>query len=571
MDTLKVQDWRYRKEDMDLALNISSKLEIHPLLARLMVARGIKDAQSCYSILNPHLRNLHDPFLLGGMSEGVERITRAASDGERLMIHGDYDVDGITASALLYDSLKEVFGDRLDVFLPSRFEEGYGISPGCFDIMEEKGSSLLITVDCGIKAVSEIEQAVERGFDVIVTDHHEPGEVLPVGATLIDPKLEDDPYPFKELAGVGVAFKMATALQVNEVTSMDVRESLDLVAVGTISDLVPLEDENRTLVHFGIEKLACTDRLGLQMLMKEAGLEPWKGLKAGDVSFKLGPRLNAAGRRGHPDMALDLLLTRDRIDAELFSRELSTLNYKRQAIGKKLVEDITIQIEELGLGDDPAIIVAKEGWNPGVIGVSAARIMEIFGRPVVVISIEGKTARGSARSPKGFNMVEVLDSLEDVLLEHGGHERAAGLTIKTERIEEFRSSFNQLVDERYPDRVFTPVLDIDLDLSPGELDITGMKAMENLGPFGMSNPHPVVSIRDVSVGYGTRSVGNGKHLKFTVTDGDLSLDCIWFNMGELEGRLSPGSIVTIAGQPDIHRWSGSENVQMKVQDMSLSG
>jgi single-stranded-DNA-specific exonuclease len=569
MDTLKVQDWRYRQEDLDLALNLSEKLEIHPLLARLMVARGTKDAQSGYSTLHPHLRNLHDPFLLKGMREGADRIAEAASGGERIMIHGDYDVDGITSTALLFDSLREVFGNRLDVFLPSRFEEGYGISPRCFDIMEEKGCSLLITVDCGIKAVLELEQAEEKGFEVIVTDHHEPGEVLPAGTAIIDPKVEDDPYPFKDLAGVGVAFKLATALQISEVTSRDVRDLLDLVAVGTISDLVPLVDENRTLVHFGVEKLAHTERLGLQMLMKEAGLEPWKGLKAGDISFKLGPRLNAAGRLGHPDMALDLILTEDRIDSELFSRELSTLNYKRQAIGKKLVEEISEQIRDMDMENDPSIIVAKEGWNPGVIGVSAARVMEIFGRPVIVLSIEGETARGSARSPKGFNMVDALASLGDILLEHGGHERAAGLTLEIERIEEFRERFNRLVDEWYPGRVFTPVLDVDLDLSPVELDIKGIEALENLGPFGMSNPHPIVSIRDVAIGYGIRSVGNGKHLKFMVNDGDISLDCIWFNMGELEGRLSPGTIVTIAGQPDIHRWGGTESVQMKVLDLLL--
>jgi len=569
MDTLKAQDWNYRKVDLEFAMHLSEKLDIHPLLARLMVSRGIEDAETGYGILHPHLRKLHDPFQLGGMKRAVDRIGEAVENGERVMIHGDYDVDGITASALLFESLKEVLDDRLDVFLPSRFEEGYGISPGAFEIMKKKGSSLMITVDCGIRAVSEMDHAREMGFDVIVTDHHEPGGVIPVGVAVVDPKVEGDPYPFKELAGVGVAFKLATALQVSGVTGVDVRELLDLVAMGTISDLVPLLDENRILVHFGVEKLSGTRRLGLQMLMKESGLEPRRGIKAGDVSFKLGPRLNAAGRLGHPDMALDLILTDDRIDAELFSRELSTLNYKRQSIGKKLVEEIFEEIKNLDMDDDPSVIVAREGWNPGVIGVSAARVLEMVGRPVIVISIKGKTARGSARSPSGFNMEKALSSLGEILIEYGGHERAAGLTLETERIGEFRKRFNQLVEEMYPGRVYTPVLDVDLDLSPEELDIPGIESIEGMGPFGMSNPQPVISLRDVSIGYGIRTVGDGKHLKFNVVDGEISVDCIWFNMGELEAKLSPGINVTIAGQPDIHRWGGTETVQMKVLDMAL--
>ncbi|MBN1389086.1 MAG: single-stranded-DNA-specific exonuclease RecJ [Candidatus Thermoplasmatota archaeon] len=572
MGTLTGQRWRYHEENPEFAVHISEKLDIHPVLARIMVGRSVASAEEAYDLLHPTLRNLHDPFLFSGMEEAVKRIEKALSCGEGITVHGDYDVDGISSTALLVNAFKgSKTHDEIGYFLPSRFEEGYGLSMTCLEDMKDRGDTLLITVDCGIKAIEEVKKAREIGIDVIVTDHHEPGPQIPDALSVIDPKWKGSGYPFRELAGVGVAFKLATALRMRELTDLDVRGLLDLVALGTVSDLVPLVGENRVLVHFGLEQIGSTSRIGLSSLMAGSGIDPRNGVRTSDIAFKIGPRLNSAGRLSHPGMALDLMLTSDRFDAELFTRELNTLNFKRQAIGKRLVSEILEEIEGSGLGGDPAIVVGKEGWNPGVIGVSAAKLVEITGKPSIILSIDGDTARGSARAPRGFNITEMLGLVSDILKEHGGHERAAGLTISSELVPELRRRFCGLVDELYPDRTFEPVIDIDLDLTLSELDLSAISALDLLGPFGMGNPQPVISIRDVSIGYDISSVGEGKHLKFSVTDQELTLGCIWFNMGEHSGELAPGTMVSIAGMPEVHSWRGDKELQLRVIDLSLIG
>ncbi|MGA1872557.1 MAG: single-stranded-DNA-specific exonuclease RecJ [Thermoplasmatota archaeon] len=572
MVSLKTQEWRFRKEDIGLAQSISEKLDIDMILSRILACRSIRGAEQAYDFLHPNLRNLHDPFLFRDMEPAVNRIGEALETGEGITVHGDYDVDGITSTALLLTALSERAGKgALNHFLPSRFEEGYGISRSCMDEMSKRGDTLLITVDCGIKAIEEIESAGSSGIDVILTDHHEPGKTVPDASAVIDPKVEGTDYPFKELAGVGVAFKLATALQMRELIGTDVRELLDLVALGTVSDLVPLIDENRPMVHFGLDRLGTTNHIGLAMLMSESGLDPRRKIRSGDVAFKLGPRMNSAGRLAHPGLALDLILTKDRVDAELFARELSTLNFKRQAIGKRLVTEVLEEIERNGYADDPFLVVGKNDWNPGVIGVSAAKLVEITGKPTIVLTIENEIARGSARAPGGFNLVEALGSVSDLLLEHGGHERAAGLTLRYEEIPELRRRLCHLVDERYPDHSFIPQIDIDLDLNLSELDLDSVISLEALGPIGMGNPQPVISVRDVSIGYDISAVGEGKHLKFSIVDKESSIGCIWFNMGNLLGSLGPGSVVTVAGVPEVHSWRGSKDVQLRILDIYSDG
>ncbi|MGA1793934.1 MAG: single-stranded-DNA-specific exonuclease RecJ [Thermoplasmatota archaeon] len=572
MDTLKAQEWRYRKEDIGLAGSFSEKLDIHPLLARILVSRSIKDTQEVYEFLHPTLRNLHDPFLFDDMDTAVGRIGAAIRSGEGITVHGDYDVDGISSTALLLTAIRSAEEPvKLHHFLPSRFDEGYGLSLTCLDEMEERGDRLLITVDCGVKAVDQARAAADRGFEVIITDHHEPGTEIPKAAAVIDPKIPGSGYPFTDLAGVGVAFKLATGLQMREVIELDVRSLLDLVALGTVSDLVPLTDENRALVHFGLEQLRSTKHIGLSTLISESGLDTRKDIKAGDISFKLGPRLNSAGRLAHPGMALDLLMTGDRFDAELFARELSTLNYKRQAIGKKLVSEVLQEVDSSGRSEDPLLFIGKEGWNPGVIGVSAAKMVEMTGKPSVILSIENGIAKGSARAPRGFNMVEALHDISDLLMEHGGHERAAGLTLSAENLDAARERLCRFVDNRYPDHLFTPLIEIDLDLDLSEIDLEAVLSLDRLGPFGMGNPQPVVSIRESMIGYDLSRVGDGKHLKFSLTNEDRTIGCIWFNMGDLADDLRPGTIVTAAGFPEVHSWRGNEEVQLRVLDLSIDG
>jgi len=561
-------EWRPRTEDIERALIISDQLGIGRMASRILVARGIRRSDEVYAMLHPTLRNLHDPFLLAGMEEAVKRVRSSLEKGKKILIHGDYDADGITSTALMIKALSSAFGkDRVLHHLPSRYGEGYGLSEKRIREAGREGVDLMITVDSGIRDIDAVRVASETGIDVIITDHHEPGSEVPDAFAIIDPKMPSSGYPFRELAGVGVAFKMVQALQAADVIPLDARSLLDLVALGTVADLVPLLDENRILVSSGLEELARTSSPGIISLMRESGMDAVRPPTATDIAYKLAPRLNSAGRMGSPDMALDLLLTDDRVDADLFARELNTLNFKRRAVGQKLVEEIEAEIVAAGRSDDPIILVWKEGWNPGVLGVSASRVMEDHGRPVAVLSVEGEVVRGSARAPEGFNMVSALESCSDLLSEYGGHERAAGLTLNVSDMEALRSRLISYTLETYPSLEFRPYLDIDLDLELSDLTIEELEDLERLRPFGSGNPEPVVSVRDVAVGGRVMTVGDGRHLKFTVDDGAAEVPCIFFNMGDLEGKLTTGMSLSVAGVPYVHRWGGRSNVEIRVRDI----
>lgn len=568
MSTPVMMEWRYREENLELAGSISNKLEIDPLLARILVARGIDSAEKAYDLLHPNLRQMHDPFLFDDMRRSVDRIVDACDREERIVVHGDYDVDGISSTALLFSFLKASYPDlNVQTFLPSRFDEGYGISPKCVSDEIAKGTELMITVDCGIKADREVENAMNGGMDVIITDHHEPGEKMPSAYSIIDPKLEGSSYPFRELAGVGVSLKVAHALSLSTDSNSDIREFMDLAALGTIADMVPLIDENRSICHFGLDSIAKTSRNGLRALIIESGIDISRGLTSSDVGFKLGPRLNSAGRLGHPDLALDLLLTQDKVDSDLFARELTTLNYKRQSIGRKLVEDILNEIDSKNMSNDPAIVVSGDEWNPGVIGISASRIMDSLGKPVIILTKEGEISRGSGRAPKGFDLVDALTGMKDLFIEFGGHERAAGMTMRTDRIDELRDRLNDHVETTYPDHVFIPSIEIDVDVTPDELDITSVEELQKLGPFGIDNPMVTVSLRDVRIGRGIRTVGSGKHMKFSIEGEGFIIPCIWFGSGDLSDEVHEGLEVDISGHPDIHHWRGDTSVQLRVTDL----
>ncbi len=565
-----MKDWRYRKENIQAAERISAELNCGRLAGRLLAARGILTTSEAYDFLNPNLRSLNDPFLLKDMERAVERIAKTIKEGGKILVHGDYDADGITSTALMVKSLTSTMGeDRVEHFLPSRYGEGYGISSDRIHKAGRDGVDLIITVDCGIKAHDAALETKDLDIDLIITDHHEPGEKLPEAYCILDPKIEDSGYPFPELAGVGVAFKLALALQQRDLLLMDARDLLDLVALGTVADLVPLVGENRILVKYGLEKLRDTKSPGLISLMTESGIDIARGPSATDIAFKLGPRINSAGRMGDPDMALELLLTWDRVDADLFARELNTLNFKRKAVGSKLVQEIKLAIEETGAGEDPFIITYGRGWNPGVLGITANKIMESAARPVAVLSLEEETARGSIRAPAGYNLMPALEQVGSLLMEYGGHEKAAGITLRSENIEEVRKKLNEYTMDIYPDLSFVPTLDIDMDLSLEEIDTFELEHIERLQPFGTDNPSPIISIRDAMIGSGSRTVGDGKHLKFCVEEGPSSIDCIYFNGGEFHDQLRPGMLVSIAGEPSIHRWRGRETLQLRVVDIRI--
>ncbi len=561
--------WRNREEDIEVARRISDEFGCGFLSSRVLVARGYRTYDAVYGFLHQSLRNLHDPFLFKDMEKAVDRIGRSLEKDGKIIIHGDYDADGITSTALMVRSLRPSFGnERISHHLPSRYGEGYGVSMQKVEEAAGNDIDLMITVDCGIKAFEAADTAREYGLDLIITDHHEPGDEIPNATAVIDPKSKDSGYPFSELAGVGVAFKLAHALQMKDVSLVDARELLDLVAFGTVADLVPLVDENRTLVKFGLEKLRDSRNMGLCSLMRESNIDRIKGPTATDISFKMAPRVNSAGRMGDPDMALELFLTEDRVDSDLFARQLNNLNFRRRSVGNKLVEEINAEIERTGVMKDPFILIAGKGWNPGVIGISANGVMNDLARPVAVLSIDDDgLAKGSARAPNGFDLIGAFSSVSDLLLEHGGHERAAGLTLRAEDIEKVREGLIKDTLERYPDLDFTPVIDIDLCLSPDELTGSEVEGLESLRPFGTANSSPIISIGDAMIGHGLTTVGEGKHLKFNIEESGSNIKCIYFNKGELIDSISPGSMVSIAGEPSIHRWGGRSDIQIRVIDM----
>ncbi len=567
MSVSTVREWRYRRTDEKLAHHLSDELDLPYLLARILVAREMKTPEEAFRFLNPNLRSLHDPFLLPDMERGVDRILQGLRSGKGIMIHGDYDADGITSTAVMVKALSSShYKPKIIPYLPSRFGEGYGLSREAIDRACEQGLDLIITVDCGITAAPEVEYAREKGIDVVITDHHEPEAELPIAAAVIDPKRKDSDYPFNGLAGVGVAFKVVTALQMRGIIDLDVRDLLDLVAIGTIADIVPLQDENRPLVSEGLKRMENTDILGLRALMRETKMDISRGVRSGDISFRISPRINSAGRMDHPDLALELLLTDDRVDADAFARGLNTMNYRRQAVGNRVSQDIHRMLMEAGRMEDPILIAHDEGWDLGVLGISANRLLDETGRPTIVLTMMDGIAKGSARSPEGFDILEAIDSCSSLLIDYGGHKKAAGLTLPEENLNEFRDQLLHFVLDRYPTMEFRSYLDIDLDLTMAELRVDDLDELEKLSPFGRDNPAPCISLSGIRIEE-LRSVGDGKHLKLRLGDETDSVGCIWFGAGEMISNLNVGMVVDIAGTPEVHRWGGREEPQLKISDL----
>ncbi len=567
MSVSTVREWRYRRTDDKLAHHLSDELDLTYLLARILVAREMETPEEAYRFLNPNLRSLHDPFLLPDMERGVERILQGLISGKGIMVHGDYDADGITSTAVMVKALSSSpYKPKIIPYLPSRFGEGYGLSRVAIDRAHEEGVDLIITVDCGITAAPEVEYAREKGIDVVITDHHEPEAEMPIAAAVIDPKRKDSDYPFEGLAGVGVAFKVVTALQMRGIIDLDVRDLLDLVAIGTIADIVPLQDENRSLVSEGLKRMENTNILGLRALMRETKMDISRGVRSGDISFRISPRINSAGRMDHPDLALELLLTDDRVDADAFARGLNTMNYRRQAVGNRVSQEIHQMLMDEERMKDPILIAHGEGWELGVLGISANKLLDETGRPTIVLTLMDGIAKGSARSPEGFDILEALDSCSSLLIEYGGHEKAAGLTLREENLNELRDRLIHFVLDRYPTMEFRSYLDIDLDLTLAELRIEDLDELERLSPFGRDNPSPCISLSEIRIEE-MRSVGDGKHLKLRLGDDTDSVGCIWFGAGGRISDLDVGMIVDVAGSPEVHRWGGREEPQLKISDL----
>ncbi len=559
--------WIHREYNDNEIVRLASEAGISPLLAKVFVSRGVSDPGYVRAFLSPSLDSLRSPFLLQDMEKAVDRIVYAIEKKERILIYGDYDVDGVTSTAILLDFLASAGADA-GFYIPDRFEEGYGLSDSAVDNVLKLGADLVITVDCGITAIHEIERLNGSNITVIVTDHHECREILPDAYAVINPHRPDCTYPFKELAGVGVVFKLVHALC--QVLSLGERylNYLDLAALGTVADVVQLLDENRIIVKFGLNAIEKTDNPGLKALIAVAGLKD-KPVNTYSVGFAMGPRINAAGRTGSAARAVELFTTRDRQLADEIAGELNEANKYRQQTEAEILQQAILYVEsQVDLEREKVIVVAGKDWHHGIIGIVASRIAERYYRPCILISEEDGVGRGSGRSTEGFNLFQALSHCESLLEKYGGHELAAGLTLDMANLEQFRERINHYADTIMTEDDLLPRIKIDTGLNSGEITLTNVIELELLSPFGQGNPCPVFSLEALKLRE-IKAVGDGKHLKLKLEDSSFCIDAIAFNMGEQAGSFLVSDMLDSVFTLEINTWNNMQKVQMVLKDLKL--
>jgi len=501
------------------------------------------------------------------MDKAVNKILKTINNHERILIYGDYDVDGITSVAMLFSILKN-FTTNLYYYIPNRFQEGYGLNEEAIDIAFKNNIKLIITVDCGISSISEIEKANKYGINVIVTDHHQPQKDLPPAIAIINPKCDAN-YPFKELAGVGVSFKVAQALYEKLGKSQDNLWSLlDYVALGSIADSVPFIDENRILIKHGLKALNQTKKEGLKALIIESGVN-YGDISTKEVNFALAPRINAAGRLDDSKFALELLLTNSEYKATFLSRKLSEINKHRQEIGDNILKEArefaSIQVKEEG---NKILILASENWNQGVIGIIASRLVDEFNRPTIIISKKDGIAKGSGRSIKGFHLYNLLESCQDILINFGGHELAAGITLESNKIPEFKSRLNEISQDFIKEDDLKPELKIDAQILLSNINFGLVKDINILEPFGIGNPQPVFCSYKNIISNWKLVGGKREHLKISVKEENRTLDGIGFKLSRIGNQIfSEHKVVDLAFNIELNKWNGTENLQLNIKDI----
>ncbi len=555
--------------DEDLIKELAVSLEVTPLIARLLLARGIKTANEARLFLEPKLSDAHDPFVLNGMDEAVIRLEKALREKERVMIYGDYDVDGITGTALLWRTLTHLGAD-VSCYLPNRAREGYGISSIGIEEAQKRGVKLIISVDCGITAHKEVDLAQSLGIDFIITDHHEPKETLPDALAVIDPKRIDSKYPYQELAGVGVAYKMLQGLYRHlSLDETDLQENLDLVALGTLADIVPLTGENRILAKYGLEKLRTSSKAGIRALLEVTGLTG-KPLDSGQIVFVLGPRINAAGRIGEAAAALKLLITENQDEAFAIAKTLDQENKKRKEIDNQiLTEAVSMVKERVDLEQDLVIVLASESWHQGVIGIVASRLVELFYRPTILIAVDGDKGKGSARSIAAFHLHDALKNCQEHLLGFGGHKYAAGMSIETGKIPEFREKLNQLAKQSLNTEDLKPTQMLDALVALDEIGFETTKSFARFAPFGPGNRHPVLAAQQLKV-VGSPYIVGKNHLKFKVKQKHRIFDAIGFSFGDaLEEIEDPDAALDMAFVLEENEWQGQRKLQLRLKDIKV--
>ena len=533
-----------------------------PLAAMVLASRGIGDDRQARAYLDCNAPLL-DPFLMTDMDKAAGRVGLAMSRGEKIAVFGDYDVDGITATCLLTDFLRRHGADVVS-YIPGRLEEGYGLNPIAIHQLHAEGVKLIVTVDCGITAVNEAELCKQLGIDLVITDHHECKQTLPAAVAVVDPHRCDGGYPHKNLSGVGVAFKLASALCGSQETVLE--EYADMVCLGTVADVMPLQGENRVFVARGLESLAHTKRPGIAALMAECGCAP-ETVSASSIGFMLAPRINAAGRMGQIDLAVELFLTDDPDKAAEAARGLCELNRQRQAVESEIYRQA---VSMLPMGKPPeAIVLADESWHQGVVGIVASRIAEEYACPTFLICLDGEHGKASSRSHGGFNLFASLSALSPLLESYGGHELAAGFTISRANIPEFRRQICALAAQYYTDDVPRTVLDVDCAVSPELLTLHNVDSLQMLEPCGNGCPKPVLMMKNLTIDR-ISMVGGGRHMRLRLCSGHTYLNAIYFSANPQTVSIQPGDLVDVAFTPQVNEFRGTRTVQMNVIDIRPS-
>ena len=537
-----------------------------PLCAAVLCARGVDTAPAASAFLAHGPDLLHDPFLLRDMEKAVERISRAIREQETVAVYGDYDVDGITATCLLTQFLRTL-GGQVVSYIPDRTEEGYGLNNHAIDALARQGVTLIVTVDCGITAAQEVEYARALGVDVVITDHHQCKEVLPQAVAVVDPRRPDCSYPFPDLAGVGVALKLALALTAPAQRPQVLLDYGELAAIGTVADVMLLQGENRALVHLGLERLADCSRPGLQALLREAGCPRGQVPTTVTIGYGLAPRINAAGRMEQAGTALELLLTQDPQRGQELAQELCQLNRLRQAIELEIFQHCDQLLTHTPALSAPVIVLAGEGWHQGVIGIVASRLAEKYACPAFMISLDGDKGKGSCRSFGGFNLFGALERCAPLLDSYGGHELAAGFSIRRDNIPAFRAALCQLVEEFAGHQPMESSLDVDCEIPHCSLLSTqDVESLSLLEPFGSGNPKPVFLLRSVCVLSHT-DVGGGRHLKLKLRRDGVAMDAIFFSANTAACGIENGQRLDIAFTLQINQFRGNRTVQLQLCDL----
>lgn len=556
--------WKIEAPNPPLQLKLSQKLNIHPLICQILINRGMTDHESLEKFLNGDISHLYDPFLMQDMQKAADRIKRAAKNKEKVLVFGDYDADGVTSCAILLSALKKM-GIDAKYYIPHRVNEGYGINENAVKFAKQHKITLFISVDCGTANFKEIELLNKSKIDSIVIDHHKPvDDKLPKAYAIVNPKRPDCKYPFKDLAAVGVVFKVIQAL-----LGEDAFEDLDLVSLGTVADVMDITGENRIIVKEGLKLLNETKKIGLKALIDVAGLKN-KKITPGFVSFILAPRINASGRMDSAEKSLKLFLTQDSAEAQILANDLNNHNRQRQKIEEETMRDALNLIErDINFKEHYVIVLGQDGWHEGVLGIVASKIMDRFYRPTIIISWDKKKGKGSARSIDKFHLFDALSGCSDFLESFGGHRHAAGLTILKDNLEKFKQEINRIAKKTLSDIDLLPSLEIDALVPLSVLDVNLVSAIENLEPFGVGNPYPLLCSRNLELKAKPTIVGRDT-IKFWVSDGKLTAQAIGFGQANIFDLVSDADSIDLVYSPSIDDWRKPAEIQLEIKDIKVN-